>query len=66
MTAEQRNSGHYVQGHVDGMGEIIEKRREGDSLWIHIKVESDLLDLIVHKGYIAVDGTSLTVCTVNR
>merc|ERR1711865_1040677 len=66
MAADQRNSGHYVQGHVDGMGEIIEKRREGDSLWIHIRVAPELLDLIVHKGYIAVDGTSLTVCEVNR
>lgn len=66
MTADQRNSGHYVQGHVDGMGEIVKKHREGDSLWIQIKVAPELLDLIVHKGYIAVDGTSLTVCTVNR
>ena len=61
-----RNSGHYVQGHVDGCGAIKSFKREGDSLWVTIAAEPALLDYIVTKGYIAVDGTSLTVCQVDR
>ncbi len=60
-----RNSGHFVQGHVDGTGKIIDQWLDQDSLWIKVKVEPDLLKYIVPKGFIAVDGTSLTVCEVN-
>jgi riboflavin synthase len=60
-----RNSGHIVQGHVDEAGKIKEFRREGDSLWVKISLSNDLLPYVVPKGYIAVDGTSLTVCDVN-
>ena len=59
-----RNSGHYVQGHVDGTGSIKAFRREKDSLWVTIAASADLLRFIVEKGFIAVDGTSLTVCEV--
>ncbi|EEF44438.1 riboflavin synthase [Ricinus communis] len=59
-----RMGGHFVQGHVDGTGEIVEKEIEGDSLWIKVKVDSGLLRYIVPKGFIAVDGTSLTVVDV--
>ena len=62
LAAEGRNSGHYVQGHVDGVASIVEKWTEGDSLWIRFKPPTDLLPFIVEKGYVAVDGTSLTVC----
>merc|ERR1712070_1023327 len=37
----------------------------GDSLWVKISLSDDLLPYVVPKGYIAVDGTSLTVCEVN-
>mmetsp|Transcript_8456 Transcript_8456/g.10848 ORF Transcript_8456/g.10848 Transcript_8456/m.10848 type:complete len:271 (-) Transcript_8456:359-1171(-) len=60
-----RNSGHFVQGHVDGVGEIIDKWVEGDSLWIKVKTDPEILRYIVPKGFIAIDGTSLTVCDVN-
>lgn len=60
-----RNSGHFVQGHVDGTGEVIEKVKDGDSLFIKIRVDQELLRYIVPKGFIAVDGTSLTVCEVD-
>mmetsp|Transcript_18154 Transcript_18154/g.35658 ORF Transcript_18154/g.35658 Transcript_18154/m.35658 type:complete len:240 (+) Transcript_18154:162-881(+) len=60
-----RNSGHYVQGHVDNTGEIVNKRQDADSLWITIKVAPEMLSGIVHKGFIAVDGTSLTICDVD-
>lgn len=60
-----RNSGHFVQGHVDGMGTILDKWTDEDSLFFKVKVGDDLLRYIVPKGFIALDGTSLTVCEVN-
>jgi len=38
---------------------------EGDSLWIKVKTDPEILRYIVPKGFIAIDGTSLTVCDVN-
>ena len=61
-----RNSGHFVQGHVDGTGEIFERWQDEDSLCIKVKVGKDLLPYIVPKGFIAIDGTSLTVVDVNQ
>jgi riboflavin synthase len=66
MAASDRNSGHAVQGHVDETGKILDKKFEGDCLWIKISLSKDLLPFVVPKGYIAVDGTSLTVCEVNH
>mmetsp|Transcript_6836 Transcript_6836/g.14642 ORF Transcript_6836/g.14642 Transcript_6836/m.14642 type:complete len:246 (-) Transcript_6836:156-893(-) len=66
MKGTDRISGHIVQGHVDEAGTIRSFRKEGDSLWVQINASKELLRLIVQKGYIAVDGTSLTVCEVNR
>jgi riboflavin synthase len=60
-----RNSGHFVQGHVDATGTIVDKYADGDSLFVVIKVSKDLLKYIVPKGFIAVDGTSLTVVDVD-
>ncbi|MCD7465852.1 hypothetical protein HAX54_002029 [Datura stramonium] len=59
-----RMGGHFVQGHVDGTGEIVELKPEGDSLWVKVKTAKELLRYIVPKGFIAVDGTSLTVVDV--
>ena len=60
-----RNSGHFVQGHVDGMGTIIDRWADEDSLFFKVQVDSELLRYIVPKGFIAIDGTSLTVCEVD-
>ncbi|GJZ63950.1 riboflavin synthase-like protein, partial [Tanacetum coccineum] len=59
-----RMGGHFVQGHVDGTGEIVSMDPEGDSLWIKVKASRDILKFIVPKGFIAIDGTSLTVVDV--
>jgi riboflavin synthase len=56
-----RLGGHYVQGHVDGVGKIVEKRPDGDSLRIWFTAPADLMPYIVTKGYICLDGVSLTV-----
>jgi riboflavin synthase len=56
-----RNSGHFVQGHVDGTGEVIDRWQDEDSLFYKIRVAPELIKYIVGKGFIAIDGTSLTV-----
>jgi riboflavin synthase len=61
MSAENRFGGHLVMGHVDGVGSIIEKRKEGDSVKLTIEVSPSLSRYIVGKGSIAIDGISLTV-----
>ncbi|KAL2522812.1 lumazine-binding family protein [Forsythia ovata] len=64
LSPSTRMGGHFVQGHVDGTGEIVEMAPEGDSLWVKVKVGRELLKYIVPKGFIAIDGTSLTVVDV--
>lgn len=64
LAANGRIGGHFVQGHVDGTGVITKKQPEGDSLWLTIDPAPNLLRLIVPKGYVAIDGTSLTVVDV--
>jgi riboflavin synthase len=56
--------GHYVQGHVDGVGSVRSVEREGDGKRIEFTAPSDLLRYVVEKGSIAVQGTSLTVAAV--
>lgn len=53
-----------MQGHVDGTGEIVSMEAEEDSLWIKVKTTKGILKYVVPKGFIAVDGTSLTVVDV--
>ncbi|XP_019159093.1 PREDICTED: riboflavin synthase [Ipomoea nil] len=64
LTPSSRMGGHFVQGHVDGTGVIVGLDPEGDSLWVKVKTTKELLKYIVPKGFIAVDGTSLTVVDV--
>lgn len=64
LAADGRIGGHFVQGHVDGTGVLRAFRPEGDSLWVTIDADPQLLRYIVPKGYIAVDGVSLTVVDV--
>jgi riboflavin synthase len=61
LAADGRIGGHFVQGHVDGTGTIIERRPEGAAVLVAIAVPPALARYIVEKGYIAVDGASLTV-----
>jgi riboflavin synthase len=56
-----RNSGHFVQGHVDGTGEVMDRWQDENSLFYKIRVAPELIKYIVGKGFIAIDGTSLTV-----
>jgi riboflavin synthase len=53
--------GHFVQGHVDGIGRIEQVRPESDFQWVTVSFARELAPYIVLKGSIAVDGISLTV-----
>ena len=61
LLASDRMGGHIVQGHVDGTGRIVSTRTEGDSIIFRISVPKRLNRYIVEKGFVAVDGISLTV-----
>jgi riboflavin synthase len=61
LRADGRFGGHFVQGHVDGVGRIEDWRAEADFHWLTISFPSDLAPYIVPKGSIAIDGISLTV-----
>ena len=56
-----RLGGHYVQGHVDATGTIKSFRPDADALWLTIAAPRELMRYVVPKGYIAIDGASLTV-----
>jgi len=56
-----RLGGHIVTGHVDGIGEIVEKREEKDFLQLSIRIPESVSRYVVQKGSIAIDGISLTV-----
>ncbi|MDP6792424.1 MAG: riboflavin synthase [Anaerolineales bacterium] len=64
LQANGRVGGHFVHGHVDGTGVIREMRPEKDSLWFTVETRPNLLRYIVPKGFVAVDGVSLTVVEV--
>lgn len=66
MTGATKIGGHWVQGHVDDVGTIIEMTPEKDSLWVKVQVPETLMQFIVNKGYICVDGASLTVCETGQ
>jgi len=65
LTYGGRMGGHSVQGHIDGVAHITAIRHEGESKFITITPPADLLKYIVMKGYIAVDGVSLTVAALD-
>ncbi len=64
MAANGRFGGHIVSGHIDGMGQILALRDEGNAVWITIAAPPELLRGIVEKGSVAIDGVSLTVAAV--
>lgn len=61
VTPVTRMGGHFVQGHVDQSGTIKFFRTDKDALWLTVETDPALMRYIVTKGYIAIDGTSLTV-----
>ncbi|CAH0239578.1 Riboflavin synthase [Microbacterium oxydans] len=65
MPVGARLGGHIVQGHVDGVGEVIDVRPGEQWSVLRISLPADLAPLVVDKGSISIDGTSLTVSAVS-
>lgn len=68
MRADGRLDGHVVQGHVEGVGEVVKKaksKKDGETLLV-IFLPRDLLPFVVPKGSIAIDGVSLTVASLHN
>ena len=65
MPVGARLGGHIVQGHVDGVGEVVDVRPGEQWSVLRISLPADLAPLVVDKGSISVDGTSLTVSAVS-
>ena len=66
MSGETRFGGHMVQGHVDTVAQIIGKEKETNSIIFAFRLrDAEFMSYIVHKGFICIDGTSLTVIGVD-
>lgn len=66
LRAGDRLGGHLVQGHVDGVGEVLATAQHGDAWLIDIAVPAEIAELLVPHGSICVDGVSLTVNEIPR
>lgn len=64
LRLSDRLGGHLVQGHIDGVGRIAERRTEGDWVTVWFKCPPNLAEQMVSKGSMAVDGVSLTLVEV--
>src|SRR4051812_14022092 len=68
MKADGRFGGHIVQGHVDGVGKLIEMERvtNSENWWLHIELPEEIAKYTVFKGSIAIEGISLTVASLEK
>lgn len=61
LTAGQALGGHYVTGHVDGVGQVVGRHDDARSVRVEFEVPAELARYIARKGSVTVDGVSLTV-----
>lgn len=61
LAAGARLGGHFVQGHVDGVGRVEKMIQQGDNWWLDVRVPEHLRKYVVEKGSLAIDGISLTI-----
>jgi riboflavin synthase len=66
MAAGGRFGGHFVSGHVDGIGTIVRKERQENAVYYEIEVNKELASGMILKGSVTVDGTSLTIFGVTE
>jgi len=66
LAANGRLGGHFVTGHIDGVGRITKWQRLGQDHVLDIAAPAEVMRYVVLKGSIAVDGISLTVAGVRR
>lgn len=66
MAANGRFGGHFVSGHVDGVGTILKKRPTANAVYIDITIPEDVSNYCIPKGSITIDGTSLTIFEISK
>lgn len=66
MAANGRFGGHFVSGHVDGIGTILKKRPTANAVYIDITIPEDVSNFCIPKGSITIDGTSLTIFEISK
>lgn len=65
VSAETRMGGHFVQGHVDTIAKILSKKQDGEAIVFRLQPrDKSVLRYIVEKGYVTLDGASLTITAV--
>ena len=65
LRAGEPYGGHIVQGHVDGVGELAERREEGIGLWLRFRAPDNVQRYLIEKGSVTVAGVSLTVAKLD-
>lgn len=65
LTLSEPLGGHFVQGHVDGVGQILALEPEGEGARMRVRIPEALTPYVVEKGSIALDGISLTVAAIH-
>lgn len=66
MAADGLFGGHIVSGHIDGTGRITARRQDGSAVWYTVEAVPTLLQYMVEKGSVAIDGVSLTIAAVTE
>ncbi len=66
MQMNGRFGGHIVSGHIDGVGKIVNIRKDDIAIWYTIETTSQIMNYIIEKGSITIDGISLTVATLRN
>jgi len=61
LTLEKQLGGHLVQGHIDNTGRVTSVTRDGEAMLIRFEAPPEAMRYVVRKGFIAVDGVSLTI-----
>lgn len=64
MPADGRFDGHIVQGHIDGTGVVADVTQDEDGVLMSVAADGDLLQYMVEKGSVTVDGVSLTIAAL--
>lgn len=66
LPAGGRLGGHFVQGHVDGLGTVTAVRPQGETIWLSLTFPAEAAPYLVEKGSLAVDGVSLTIARLEN
>lgn len=65
LRADARLGGHFVLGHIDGVGRLLDVTRQGGHHWLDLEIPEALGPMMIDKGSIAIDGISLTIAALS-